>query len=181
MEEKEITEKESKEEKELKAKEEKKSKPNKSNKAMVVLIVISLLIIAGCSYYLFTSYRMVKKYDVKSFKLQEYTVPTLNSALKSKRELVAASEKDGKITLKYNRKKMTLNDVFAYLGKLSSEGYTVVNLENYYIRSINEEKNIQIRIRVRENHLVIEYNIGIDKNEETKIDKEAKEKTFKIK
>ena len=140
-------------------------KKGKKNIISIIMIVVSLMAITGCSIYLIKSYRMLKKYDVNSFKLGEFEIPTLNSAIKTKRKLVAAYEEDNLITLKYDISKMKLNDVYDYLGKLSADGFIVVNLEELYMRAVNFEKNIQIRIKARSNHLIIEYNIGIDYSE----------------
>ena len=163
-------------------KEEKKTKKEKKRSVMAIaMILVSLFCILGCSYYLIHSHRMVKKYDVDSFKLinpktgEEYEIPTLNSALKSKKKLVVAYEEDNLITLKYDISKMKLNDVYEYLSKLSLEGYVIVNLEEFYMRSVNFEKDIQIRIKARSNHLVIEYNVGIDYDEPDSSEKNKEE------
>ena len=137
----------------------------KKNKFAIIVIIVSFLCISACSYYLISSYLMVKKYDVDSFKFAGSELPTLNSALKSKKKLVVAYEEDNLITLKYDISKMKLNDVWDYLSKLSEFGFAIVNLEDFYMRTVNFEKDLQIRIKARSNHLVIEYNKGIDYNE----------------
>lgn len=147
---------------------EKKSKKSKGSLATKIIIVLSLLVVVICSFYLYKSLSLVKKYDVDKIKIGEHEIATLNGVLKKNRKLVYASEGDI-ITLKYEIEGMTLNNVYEYLGELSSEGYVVWNLEELYMRIVNVEKDVQVRIRVGSNHLVIEYNIGIDKNEKIKI------------
>jgi len=147
------------------------SKSNK-NKILIAVIIVSSLVILGCAGYLANSFYMLKKYDVNSFKLDKFEIPTFNSALKSKKKLVAAFESKDKITLKYDIKKIKLNDVYAYLEKLSLDGYTIVNLEDLYIRVVKVDDDIQIRIRMGDNHLVFEYNIGIDYDEPDSSEKE---------
>ncbi len=142
-----------------------KVETTKSNKWLIVVIVVCLLVILGCGGYLIHSYRMTKKYDVNSFKLGKYELPTFNSAIKSKKKLMAVIEEKDKITLKYDISKAKLNDVYAYLEKLSSDGFVVVNLEDTYIRSIHREKDIQVRVRTSSNHLIFEYTLGIDYSE----------------
>lgn len=149
---------------------EKKSKTSVFFKSVVVFFIIVIL---GCSAYLLNSFRLVKKYDVDKFKLGKFEVTTLNGVLKKNRKLVYASEKKGVVTLKYDIKSMSLNNVYEYLEELSSEGYTVVNLEELYMRIVSFKDDIQIRIKIGENHLVFEYNIGIDYDEK---DSEEKEK-----
>ena len=154
-----------------------KSKKGK-NKIMILIIIISVATILTCGAYLANSFLMLKKYDVNSFKLDKYKIPTFNSAIKSKKKLVYASERKGIITLKYDIKKIVLNDVYAYLEKLSSEGYTIVNLEDLYMRVVKKDDDIQVRITVGSNHLVFEYKIGIDYDEpddSAKAETQAKE------
>lgn len=159
---------------------EEKIEKKKNSKKWIVLIIASALVIIGCGGYLFHSYYMVNKYNVDSFKLGKYTLPTFNSALKSKKKLLVAIEEKDKITLKYDITKAKLNDVYAYLEKLSAEGFVVVNLEDTYIRTIHRENNIQIRIKTSTNHLIFEYNIGIDESEPT-TDEKAKQEEKKEK
>lgn len=150
-------------------------KNNKINKILIVMISVSLLLIFSCGFYLVNSFRLLNKYNVNSFKLDKFEIPTFNSAIKSKKKLVSAAERSGVITLKYDIKKITLNDVFSYLEVLSKKEYSIVNLEDMYIRVVNVKDNIQLRIKMGSNHLVFEYNIGIDKDEETDNDKKKKE------
>ena len=124
---------------------ENNEKINKRNKISIIVIICSLLVMGFCATYLIHSYTMLKKYDVDSFKLGDYVIPTLNSAIRTNRKLVVAEEEENLITLKYDITKMTLNDVYAYLGKLSLEDYIVVDLEDLYMRAVNYEKDIQIK------------------------------------
>ncbi len=159
------------------------NKYSKKNRVFIIVIICSTILIIGCLGYLFNSFRLIKKYDVDSFKLGGFEIPTFNSALNSKKKLVAAFEKNGVITLKYDIKKISLNDVYAYLEKLSLKDYVVVNLEDLYMRTVNKEDNIQIKITVGSNHLVFDYNIGIDKeeNEEKPAEETSDEQTKETK
>ena len=176
----EVNEKNEETKEEIKEETKKSKKDKKMGTIAKVMIVISVFCILGCSYYLIHTQRMLKKYDVDSFKLGKFDIPTLNSALKSKKKLVVAYEEDNLITLKYDISKMSLNDVYEYLGKLSLDGFVIVNLEEYYMRAVHFENNIQVRIKARSNHLIIEYNIGIDYDEpdssEKNKEKEKQEK-----
>lgn len=156
------------------------NKIKRKNKISIVVIIISALLIIGCGGYLGYSQYMIKKYDVKSFKLGKYELPTFNSAIKSKKKLLVAIEKEKQITLKYDITKAKLNDVYAYLEKLSTdEGFIVVNLEDTYIRTVNKEKDIQLRIKTSTNHLIFEYTIGIDYDEPSGTKEEKKEEEKK--
>ena len=152
-----------------KIEDKKKKSTEKKKKIAIILIAVSALVILGCGYYLFSSYHMLKKYNVNSFKLDGFEIPTFNSALKSKKKLIVAIEEKDKITLKYDISKAKLNDVFAYLEKLSGYGFAVTNLGDTYIRAVNTEKDIQLRIKTSTNHLIFEYNIGIDHDEDEDI------------
>ena len=122
------------------------SNEKKSTKFLIIVIIISSLTVFGCSVYLINSFRLLKKYDVNSFKLGKFEMPTFNSAVKSKKKLVSASEKNGVTTLKYDIKKIVLNDVFAYLEKLSAEDYTIGVLEDLYMKVVKIDNDIQIKI-----------------------------------
>ena len=154
-------------------------KKSKWDKFFVGIIIFSVILIIGCAGYLINSYRLLKKYDVDSFMLTKFEIPTFNSAVRPMKKLVSASEKNDVITLKYDIKKISLNDVYAYLEKLSLKGYTIINLEDLYMRVVKLDDDIQIRIKVGSNHLVFEYNIGIDYDEEKSIkkDDEKEDKT----
>lgn len=155
--------------------EEKKVKKSKIGIFFKIAIVVWVIVILVCGLYLFNSFRMVKKYDVDKFKLGKFEIVTLNGVLNKDRTLVSASEKNGVITLKYDIKEITLNNVYEYLEELSSEGYTVVNLEELYMRVVDLENDIQIRIKIGSNHLVFEHNIGIDYDEKSDDEKESEE------
>ena len=152
-------------------------KGTKTNKVITIIMIVSAIVILGCGGYLLNSYRLLKKYDVNSFKLEKFEIPTFNSAVKSKKKLVAAFERGNTVTLKYDIKKIHLDDVYAYLEKLSSEGYIVVNLEDLYMRVVKLDDNIQIKITIGSNHLVFDYNIGIDYDEESKTETSEKTET----
>ena len=137
----------------------------------IIMILVALIIIGVCAFYLINSKRMINKYNGDSFKLINYDIPTFNSALKDKKKLVYAKDTNNIIILRYDIENIKLNDVYAYLEKLSKEGYVVVNLEDLYIRTVNNEKDIQIKINIGSKHLIFEYKLGIDTIE--KIDKKA--------
>ncbi len=140
----------------------------------IVMIVIAVAIIAVCGIYLYGSQKMISKYDVESFKIGEVEVPSFNSAVKKKKKLLYAGERDGIITLKYDISDIKLNDVLDYLSKLSKDDYVVVNFEDLYMRTINEKKDIQIKVKITSNHLIFEYKSGIDTAE--RINKKNDEK-----
>lgn len=153
-------------------KEEKNKKKSKLNIIFKILIGIWIITIVLCVLYLINSFRLLNKYDVDKFKLDKYEIVTLNGVLKKNRELVYASEKQGIITLKYDIEGISLNNVYEYLEELSSEGYTIVDLEDLYMRVVHMQNDIQIEITIGSNHLVFEHKIGIDydkeKNDENK-------------
>ena len=161
----------------VKENEQKEIKTNKSklNLFFKVSIFVWIIVILICGTYLFNSFSMVNKYDVDKFKLGKFEITTLNGVLKKNRKLVYASDKNDVVTLKYDINDLTLNNVYEYLQELSSEGYTIVNLEDLYMRVVHLENDIQIRIKIGSNHLVFEHNIGIDYDEKTSSEKEEKE------
>ena len=160
-------------------KEEKNKKKSKLNIVFKILIGIWIITIVLCALYLINSFRLLNKYDVDKFKLDKYEIVTLNGVLKKNRELVYASEKKGVITLKYDIEGISLNNVYEYLEELSSEGYTIVDLEDLYMRVVHIKNDIQIKITIGSNHLVFEHKIGIDydqeKNEDNKNDESEKD------
>ena len=120
----------------VKENEQKEIKTNKSklNLFFKVSIFVWIIVILICGTYLFNSFSMVNKYDVDKFKLGKFEITTLNGVLKKNRKLVYASDKNDVVTLKYDINDLTLNNVYEYLQELSSEGYTIVNLEDLYMR-----------------------------------------------
>jgi len=158
--------------KEVEKEETKGKKKSKLRVIIKILIAIWIIIIVLCALYLINSFRLLNKYDVDKFKLDKYEIVTLNGVLKKNRELVYASEKKGVITLKYDIEGISLNNVYEYLEELSSEGYTIVDLEDLYMRVVHMQNDIQIEITIGSNHLVFEHKIGIDydkeKNDENK-------------
>lgn len=152
--------------KETEKEETKSKKKSKLNIIFKILIAIWIIVIVLCALYLINSFRLLNKYDVDKFKLDKYEIVTLNGVLKKNRELVYASEKKGVITLKYDIEGISLNNVYEYLEELSSEGYTIVDLEDLYMRVVHMQNDIQIEITIGSNHLVFEHKIGIDYDKE---------------
>ena len=130
----------------------------------------------GCSYYIINTKNMIKKYDVDTFKLDKYEITTLNGVLRSNKKLIKASSKNGVITLNYDAAKMSLNNIYEYLQKLSSQGYEIVNLEEKYIRLVKKDNDIQVRIKVLDGYVSFEYKIGIDYEEKSDDEKNQNNK-----
>lgn len=161
--------------------EKKVEKNNNLNKFFIGAIIFFAIVILVCGAYLINSFRLIKKYNVDSFKFHDVEIVTFNNNFKSKFKLVSASEKDDKVTLKYDIKNIKMNDILRYFEKLSARGYTVVRIEDTYMRVVNYNDNVQVKIKVGSNHLVFEYRIGIEENpieesekEETKDDETNK-------
>lgn len=142
-----------------------KKKGNVLNNILTIIIILSIVLMAGCSYYIISTKNMIKKYDVDTFKLDKYEVTTLNGVLRSNKKLIRATSKNGVITLNYDAAKMSLNNIYEYLQELSSQGYEIVNLEEKYIRLVKKDNDIQVRIKILDGYVSFEYKIGIDYEE----------------
>ena len=153
-----------------------KKNGNVLNTILTIIIILSIALMIGCSYYIINTKNMIKKYDVDTFKLDKYEITTLNGVLRSNKKLIKASSKNGVITLNYDAAKMSLNNIYEYLQKLSSQGYEIVNLEEKYIRLVKKDNDIQIRIKVLDGYVSFEYKIGIDYKEKSDDEKNQNNK-----